>query len=744
VRLASAGYRYPDGAAVGPVDLEVTPGQCVLLTGPSGSGKSTVLRLAAGLAARHGAGVVQGRVLGRDGVELGQVPPAERARRVGRVTQDPADQLVAGTVDDELAFGPEGVGFAPEQTLARVDELRAELGLPGNTDPRALSSGQQQQLVVAATLAAGATTLWLDEPLSHLDPHAAAALMQRLATLAERGVAVVVAEHRVDACWSWADRVVVIRQGVIVHDRPRAQTGPDALAGLQLPAALVPPPPVRGPEAKETGGDVVVEVADLDADRGGRRVLHGVSLRVRRGERIAVVGPNGAGKSTLLEQLPGLGVPADPDLSLFCATVAEELAVGPRERGRSVDIEGLAGALGLASLLQRPPQALSRGQRLRVAVGAALATLRDDPDGVLLLDEPTTGQDQAHVEALFAALRQGGVTLVFATHDLELAARHAHRAVVLVEGRVVAEGPAQQTLAAAPLARSPRVAALIGEGPEVPVAGSDRPAASLRAAPRGGLDPRVRLGLVGLVGLLAITLDGAWSLGALAAVTGAVATATVGRRRWALLGVAAAVVWSTVLSQALFYADRPRVALLALGPVVLWREGVVHGLVQSLRMVAMAFAGVSLAVTTAPDRLLQGLVALRVPWAVALVAVTALRAVPQVVGEWQVVRRARRRGVPPSGPWARLRDELLLLRPVVARAVRRARHLAEALDARGFDPVAPRRPRRALRLGLGEGVALGLLATGVAAVVGAEVLYQLYLAELLYVPALRPLYAWVR
>lgn len=733
MRWEGLGYRYPDGTPVGPVDLVLRPGEKVLLTGPSGSGKSTLLRAAAGLTGRHGQGTLQGAVR-LDGRDLAELPPAARARAVGFVTQDPSDQLVAATVADELAFGPEGAGFAPEQTEARLASLLAALGLPAGAAPHALSAGQRQQVVVAAARAAGARWLLLDEPLGHLDPSAAQRLLAGLDAVAAEGVGVVVVEHRIDACWAWADRVVVLRDGCVTADAPRDALPAAALSGLQGPAAReVPPAPTPRPPVD---GPVVLQVEGLRAGHDGREVLHGVDLVVRRGERVALVGPNGAGKSTWMRHLPGLAVPEDPDLSLFCATVAEELAVGARERGRPDPSADLAAALGLEALLDQPPQALSRGQRLRVAVGAALACAPD----VLLLDEPTAGQDAAHVAALFDALQALDATVVFATHDLELAARRADRVVVLVDGRVVADGPPLQALAAAPLHRTPRVAAWLGAHPPAPAASV--PPASVPAP--AGRDPRLKLGLLAAVALLAVVLDRPQHLLLLAVATALPALTVLGRHRRAVLGLVLAIVWSTVLSQALFYAERPRVAWLSLGPLVLWREGAWHGLVQSLRLVAMGLAGASVALSTAPDRLLQGLVALRVPWGVGFLAVTALRMVPLVGREWLQVRAARQRGVPPTAPWARLRDELLLLRPVIARAVRRARTLAEALDARGFDPAGGRRPRRPLAMPPVEGALLATALSAAVAVAGVEGLYRLYLAEILYLPALRPLYAWAR
>ncbi len=262
-------------------------------------------------------------------------------------------------------------------------------------------------------------------------------------------------------------------------------------------------------------------------------------------------------------------------------------------------------------------------------------------------------------------------------------------------------------------------------------------------------DPRARVVLVGLVGVLAVCLDRPASLALLLLASAAPllarppATRDLARGLLLALGIA----WSTVLSQGLFYNEQPRVALFTLGPVTLWREGAVHGLVQSFRFLAVTTAGVALARSTPADRLYMGLLGLRVPFGLAFLVATALRFVPEAAREWATVREARaRRGRPAyrRGPGAWLALEAAMLAPVLARAVRRARALAESLDARGFDPTVPRRPREALHMGTGEKLGLGLTLGLVGLVVAARVLFALYASGTWYHPGLRPLYAWVR
>ncbi len=263
------------------------------------------------------------------------------------------------------------------------------------------------------------------------------------------------------------------------------------------------------------------------------------------------------------------------------------------------------------------------------------------------------------------------------------------------------------------------------------------------------IDPRTRLFLLLCAGVLAISLEGPLALGlfTLACASPLLLMRVPGRWwRRGLVGVLT-IVWSTVLSQGLFYAEQPRVSVASLGPLHLYREGLAWGLTQSLRFVGLSLAGIALAVSTPPDRLHVALLRLRLPFGLALMATTALRFLPVVAEELLVVRTARaHRGRPAwkRAPWRWLALEIGLLRPVVARAWRRAQNLAESLDARGFDPLARRSVRRPLRLTAIDGVLLvggALLTTAIAS---ARLLFLLYTSETWYAPALRPLYGFVR
>jgi energy-coupling factor transporter ATP-binding protein EcfA2/energy-coupling factor transporter transmembrane protein EcfT len=767
------GWTWADGrVALDGVELVVRPGERVLVTGPSGCGKSTLIRLAAGLLPGHGAGERCGslRVAGSDPAGW---TGSERAARVGLVFQEPGDQLVTGRAADEVAFGAISAG-----RTADVPGWLARVGLPIDPDhpPGELSGGQQQRLAVAAALAGGAGLLLLDEPLAHLDPDGAAELLSTLAELAAEGRAVVLVEHRLEDTIGWADRVVVLRAGRVVWDGPDPPSSLLSGDGLCVPAwrrvldggGLDAFGPVALPA--RTSGSTLLRFTAAELRQGDRAVLRDVDLVLHAGERVALVGRNGAGKSTLLSALAvaaggrAVHVPQDPDLALFCATVGEELAYGPTERGVPPAV-GPAD-LGLDGLLERAPQALSRGQRLRVAVAAAAAV---GPE-LLLLDEPTAGQHadavQATLRAVVAARPDGA--MVFATHDAALALAFADRVIVLGEGRILDDGPPERALLGLPLPPLQRAQAERGwpladverqlAGPYSESSGEPVffhvPPSAAQAVPVVATGPRAPMagsyaalcGVAG-TGALAVLLDRPASLVLLASIAMAalLSRPLPLRTRVRALGVAVAVVWSTMLSQGLFYGDLPRTSLVSWGPFVVWREGLIWGLLQSLRLVAVGAAGLALALTTSPDRLLGLLRGVGVPGGLAFLAMTALRFVPVVAGEWLVVRAARaQRGRPlhHRAPWAWLGTELLLLRPLVARSLRRARHLAEALESRGFEPRNERGPvptwTRTDRL---TAMAVG---GAVAAVAGAQAITGLYLWDVARHPSLNPLYAWVR
>ena len=256
------------------------------------------------------------------------------------------------------------------------------------------------------------------------------------------------------------------------------------------------------------------------------------------------------------------------------------------------------------------------------------------------------------------------------------------------------------------------------------------------------VDPRLKLVWIAAFSLLSVLVD---STQALAALFVASAFPLVGLRlRWrawlAIGGVVLAVAWSTLMSQGIFYTGEPRTALFTIVPafkfgawqfegVLFYLEGAKYGLIQSLRFSGLSLAGLAVCLSTSPDRLLGGLVRLRVPMGVAFMAMTAMRFLPAMLDEWSTVRRARRlRGYrrrnwfAPGGWYHVSRDELQLLLPVLASALRRASSLATAASSRGFSPTAERTFYPEMRMRPAESLLVALLCAGCIVVLLAKLL----------------------
>jgi len=438
--------------AIRDLDLTIEPGERVLLLGPSGSGKSTLLHALAGVL-----------VDADSGEEEGELSIAGRA---GLVLQDPESQAVMARVGDDVAFGCENLGVPRDEIWRRVPAALEAVGLGvALSHPTAeLSGGQKQRLALAGALAMRPGLLLLDEPTANLDPAGVVEVRDAVArALQSTGATAVIVEHRVEVWLGVATRMIVLG----VDGRLLADGAPDdvlaregaalAAAGVWVPghepAPRLDPPPRPGPTLLTAEDLAVARVPD-------RIVRSGLDLALAEGEVLAITGPNGSGKSTLALTLGGLLPPtagrvlASPELaggagpepirwrsrdllprlgSVFQApehqflatTVRDELAVGPRAlRGAgtlpdaavAAIVDPLLDRLGLAALADAHPFTLSGGQKRRLSVGTALATA----PRVLLLDEPTFGQDSltwAALVELLDAERRNGRGVLAVTHD---------------------------------------------------------------------------------------------------------------------------------------------------------------------------------------------------------------------------------------------------------------------------------------------------------------------------------------
>lgn len=224
ISIENLNYYYPSSEkpALRGVDLEVKKGEFILICGSSGGGKSTLCRCILGLIPHFYGGKMEGQVEVL-GMNTHDYYPSEIARKVGMISQNPEDQLIGTSVEGDIAFGLENLGMPRQDIERRVEEVMEILGIHDlrSRPPDELSSGQQQKVAIASILAMRPKILVLDEPTSELDPRSAAEILEFVESINEKEkITIVLTEHRLENTAQYADRIVVISDGKILHDGP--------------------------------------------------------------------------------------------------------------------------------------------------------------------------------------------------------------------------------------------------------------------------------------------------------------------------------------------------------------------------------------------------------------------------------------------------------------------------------------------------------------------------------------------
>ena len=452
------GWRYAGrrDSAVAGLTFEIEPGERVLLLGASGAGKSTLLHALAGVLGDDNEGNQQGELLVEDR------SPHDARGLVGLVLQDPDSQVVLARIGDDVAFGCENLGLPRDEIWRRVRSAVHAVGLelalehPTST----LSGGQKQRLALAGVLAMQPRLVLLDEPTANLDPQGVLDVRDAVArTVAQDGSTLIVIEHRVAVWRDLVDRVIVLDAGggVLADGTPSEVLSREgqrlADAGVWVPEY----PPARPRREPASTSELQLLGSSLSVGRRkAAAAASALSVDVESGRALAISGPNGSGKSTLaltmagllrpiageLVALDGLAAGAgpepirwksrqlltrigtvfqDPEHQFLSSTVRAELAVGPRALRMSESqvnqrVDELLDRLRLTKLAQANPFTLSGGEKRRLSVATILATR----PAVLVLDEPTFGQDSRtwrEMVALLAELLDDGRAVVAVSHD---------------------------------------------------------------------------------------------------------------------------------------------------------------------------------------------------------------------------------------------------------------------------------------------------------------------------------------
>ena len=522
-------YFYPRSQtpAIKDINLKIRKGEIFLITGPAGAGKTTLCETTNGLIPHFFRGKLKGNVIVK-GINTKESHIGELSRIVGLLFQDPSSQLVAATVFDEVAFGPENFGVPREEIIKRVEESLAAVRMLELKDRNShrLSGGQQQAVVLAALMAVKPDIYVLDEPTSNLDPIGSIMFFDVMKdTVKKEGCTVIIVEHKLEYVMPIADRMIVLNKGEIVFEGepkkvidnveeleklglrvPQAAIVADRLRKrghqIEIPLTLdeakqhftnflkqYNPKPVKFEftEEKQSSGEEIIRAENLTfVYPGGVVALKNVSLSIYKGDFIALLGQNGSGKTTLVKHFNGLLKPTEgnvyvfgentrnkspadlakrvgyvyqnPDYQIFCRKVYDEVAFAPKNLKvpkEKID-ELVMNALKLVKMeyaIDENPFNLSKGERQRVAIASVLAM---DPD-VLIVDEPTTGQDfrtSNEIMKLLQQLNNQGKTIIIITHDMELAANYCRRTIVLKDGEVLLDGPTREVFSQVEILRS--------------------------------------------------------------------------------------------------------------------------------------------------------------------------------------------------------------------------------------------------------------------------------------------------
>lgn len=502
IRDLSFSYRQSNEAVLRNISFQAEAGEVILIAGASGSGKTTLMRCLNGLIPHsYKGGKLSGlvRIFGKDPSSLSL---SALSQMVGTVLQNPEKQIVASYVANEMAFGLENLGVPRPEMIKRVDAILDHLNISHlrNRESFHLSGGEKQKVVIGGILVMEPSILLLDEPLANLDPFSLNDALVLIRRLADEGKTVLIIEHRVeDVLKINPDKILFLMEGEqqyfgdvvgfkdIVDPHEVKLPAPLMIKRFQMQGVDFSGDGRQTSSTETTTGEHTPLVKFDNVSywyEPEKPVLRDINFSVYPGDVIAILGPNGVGKTTLVKHAIGLLKPRkgqvivngqdskkvsvaqiaqtlgyvfqSPSHMLFAPTVSEELAFGPRnlkfdENRISENIKAALELVDLTDKADTPPLALSFGQQKRVTIAAVVAM----SSRILVMDEPTAGQDFRHYTDFMDAIMHPKAgspwsdafeSVIFITHDLDLALSYANRLVLVSNGQLAADGPPHEVL----------------------------------------------------------------------------------------------------------------------------------------------------------------------------------------------------------------------------------------------------------------------------------------------------------
>ncbi|WFR58660.1 ABC transporter ATP-binding protein [Anaerocolumna sp. AGMB13025] len=454
IQLSDISFAYEgtvDGG-VKNINLSISAGQCVVLTGQSGCGKTTITRLINGLIPEFFKGELKGNIV-VDGEDLFAKKLYEIARTTGSVFQNPKTQFFNTDTDGEIAFGLENRGIERSKIINRVKQTAEDLKVTNllNRSIFSLSGGEKQKIAFASVYATNPDIYILDEPSSNLDTNSISDLAEYIQIIKKQGKTVVIAEHRLYYLTNLADEIYYMEHGEIKYKWTQSEflklsDYERELLGLRSFLYKEPQICTEVKEKKKT----VLEVRDLSIGYGKKVVHSHINLTAAKGDIIAVTGHNGVGKSTFLRTICGLQKPLegaviwngaaqsekklikraymvmqDVNYQLFADSVEHETHFGIKNPDLD-KVEKTLKELGLYQLKDEHPNTLSGGQKQRIAVAVSMICDKE----VLVFDEPSSGLDLESmrvVSELIKDLAKADKIILVVTHDSELISQTCNR-----------------------------------------------------------------------------------------------------------------------------------------------------------------------------------------------------------------------------------------------------------------------------------------------------------------------------
>ena len=510
-------YRAQKKPTLKEINLDIYPGERVLIAGPSGCGKSTLAGCINGLNPFSNPGECSGELI-VDGVHAPKSSIFELSAHVGTVLQDPDGQFIGLTVGEDIAFALEN-SCMPQNEMHEITRHAAELvDIQDHLDyaPHELSGGQKQRVGLAGVMVDQVEILLFDEPLANLDPATGKQTIELIDAIQEKtDTTVVIIEHRLeDVLWRNVDRIILMGDGQILADlhpdellstsllEENGIREPLYLTAMRYAGVEITPEKkpahvdsvildeadrkkvtdwyrARGAAEPAGEGEPLLEVKNLHFGyEKNQKTLRDVTLTIRKGEMVSIVGKNGAGKSTFSKLVCGFETPdsgelllhgkdllqenirhrakhigyvmQNPNQMISKTMIFDEVALGLLNTGKSEEeirekVEETLKICGLYPFRNWPVSALSFGQKKRVTIASVLV---QDPE-LIILDEPTAGQDFRHYTDIMEFLRglnEKGVTVVMITHDMHLMLEYTPRALVFADGRLIADRSAAAVL----------------------------------------------------------------------------------------------------------------------------------------------------------------------------------------------------------------------------------------------------------------------------------------------------------